>query len=123
MAGKRGFLGKLLSTDGGKPPITDADRDRWLEPEHSAARPSWGEPTSQAPAAPAGVDIVEMSPSSPLGSAGIREGDVITAVNGTSTPTESSLAAALNSLSAGARAEISVTRDDAELTVTVFVPA
>jgi len=125
MAGKRGgFFSKILGEDGSKAPLTDADRDRWLE-----VQPAEGEPPAPAfrpdpghGAAPSGVDITEMSPQSPLGRAGIREGDLITAVNGRSTPTETSLMDALSDLGPGERAEVSVIRDDANVTISVTAP-
>lgn len=125
MAGKRGgFMSRLLKEDGSKRPLTDADRDRWLEPDIRDRGQTWGPPGEGfgPRPQPAGVSIMEMSPESPLGQAGIEEGDKITAVNGRSTPTETSLAEALNSLGPGERAELSVIREDSPMTVTVTAP-
>lgn len=123
MAGKRGgFISRLLKEDGSKPPITDADRERWLAPDFGQARQPWGPPAQGYTPPAAGVHVVEMSADSPLGQAGIEEGDKITAVNGRSTPTETSLAEALSELGPGERAELSVIRDESPITITVTAP-
>ena len=50
---------------------------------------------------PAGVSIAAVTPGGPAAKAGLRPGDVITAVNGTATPDTETLAAVLAGLRPG----------------------
>jgi putative serine protease PepD len=62
--------------------------------------------------APAGVGVVSVTAGGPAAKAGIREGDVITAVNGTATPDAQTLTALLAGLHPGQAAKVSITRPD-----------
>jgi putative serine protease PepD len=57
---------------------------------------------------PAGVIIVSVTPGSPAANAGLQAGEVISAVNGTKTPTSSALADALAGFSPGQKVQLSV---------------
>ena len=61
---------------------------------------------------PAGVGIAVVTPGGPAARAGLRPGDVITAVNGTSTPDTEALAAVLAGLRPGQQVTVSVTKAD-----------
>ena len=65
---------------------------------------------------PAGVSIAAVTPGSPAAKAGLRPGDVITAVNGTATPDTETLAAVLAGLHPGQQVSVSVTRADGSTT-------
>jgi S1-C subfamily serine protease len=59
---------------------------------------------------PAGVGIAAVEPGGPAAKAGLRAGDVITAVSGTATPDTETLAAVLAGLRPGQRVSVSVTK-------------
>jgi putative serine protease PepD len=59
-----------------------------------------------------GVYVGEVTAGTPASKAGIRVGDVITAVNGTPTPTSDDLGSVLAGLRPGQTAKVSVTRQD-----------
>jgi S1-C subfamily serine protease len=61
---------------------------------------------------PAGVGIAAVTPGGPAAKAGLQAGDVITAVNGTATPDNETLAAVLAGLQPGQHVSVSVTRPD-----------
>ena len=65
---------------------------------------------------PAGVSIAAVTPGGPAAKAGLRPGDVITAVNGTATPDTETLAAVLAGLHPGQQVPVSVTRADGSTT-------
>jgi S1-C subfamily serine protease len=65
---------------------------------------------------PAGVSIAAVTPGGPAAKAGLRPGDVITAVNGTATPDTETLAAVLADLHPGQQVSVSVTRADGSTT-------
>jgi putative serine protease PepD len=68
----------------------------------------------------AGAGIVAVTPGGPAAKAGLRPGDVITAVNGTPTPDSETLAGVLAGLQPGQQAKVSVTRaSGSTATVTV----
>jgi putative serine protease PepD len=69
---------------------------------------------------PAGAGVVSVTSSGPAAKAGIRPGDVITAVNGTSTPDSQTLSAVLAGLHPGQAVSVRVTRSDGR-TATVQV--
>jgi S1-C subfamily serine protease len=69
---------------------------------------------------PAGVGIVAVTPDGPTAKAGLRPGDVITAVNGTATPDTEALAVALAGMRPGQQVSLSVTKPDGS-TATVKV--
>ncbi|MFI0352167.1 S1C family serine protease [Actinomadura sp. 9N407] len=62
---------------------------------------------------PAGAEVVEVARNGAAAEAGIRPGDVITAVNDAPTPTEEALTQALATQKAGARAEVTLVREGA----------
>jgi len=68
---------------------------------------------------PAGVVVVAVSPGGPADSAGLREGDVITRVNGQQTPTQGTLTAVLAGLKPGQQVKVTYLRSDASHTATV----
>jgi S1-C subfamily serine protease len=69
---------------------------------------------------PVGAGIVAVTPGGPAAKAGLRAGDVITAVNGTPTPDTETLAGVLAGLQPGQQARVSVTRaNGSTATVTV----
>ena len=73
-------------------------------------------PTGQS----AGAGIVAVTPGGGAAKAGLRPGDVITAVNGTPTPDSETLAGVLADLQPGQQAKVSVTRaNGSTATVTV----
>jgi S1-C subfamily serine protease len=59
---------------------------------------------------PAGVGVVAVTSGGPAAKAGIRAGDIITAVNGTATPDSQTLSAVLANLRPGQVASVRVTR-------------
>jgi S1-C subfamily serine protease len=65
---------------------------------------------------PAGVSIAAVTPGGPAAKAGLRPGDVITAVNGTATPDTETLAAGLAGLHPGQQVSVSVTKADGSTT-------
>ena len=70
--------------------------------------------------APAGVGVVSVTSGGPAAKAGIRSGDVITAVNGTSTPDVQTLTALLANAHPGQSVKVNVTHSDGSAaTVTV----
>ena len=76
-------------------------------PGRRACRPSPG-PT----ASPRASGIAAVTPGGPAAKAGLRPGDVITAVNGTATPDTETLAAVLAGLHPGQQVPVSVTKAD-----------
>jgi S1-C subfamily serine protease len=69
---------------------------------------------------PAGVGIAAVTPGGPAAKAGLQPGDVITAVNGTATPDNETLATVLAGLQPGQQVTLSVTKADGS-TTTVHV--
>jgi S1-C subfamily serine protease len=69
---------------------------------------------------PAGIDVVSVTAGGPAAKAGVRPGDVITAINGTPTPDSQTLSALLAGLRSGQAASVSITRPDGS-TTTVHV--
>jgi len=68
----------------------------------------------------AGAGIVAVTPGGAAATAGLRTGDVITAVNGTPTPDSETLAGVLAGLQPGQRVPVNVTRaNGSTATVTV----
>jgi S1-C subfamily serine protease len=65
---------------------------------------------------PAGVSIAAVTPGGPAAQAGLRPGDVITAVNGMATPDTETLAAVLAGLRPGKQVPVSVTKADGSTT-------
>ena len=65
---------------------------------------------------PAGVSIAAVTPGGPAAKAGLRPGDVITAVSGTATPDTETLAAVLAGQRPGQQVPVSVTRADGSTT-------
>jgi S1-C subfamily serine protease len=65
---------------------------------------------------PAGVSIAAVTPGGPAAKAGLRPGDVITAVDGTATPDTETLAAVLAGLHPGQQVSVSITRADGSTT-------
>ena len=65
---------------------------------------------------PAGVGIAAVTPGGPAAKAGLRAGDVITAVNGTATPDTEALAAVVAGLRPGKQVPVSVTKADGSTT-------
>ena len=61
---------------------------------------------------PAGVGIAELEPNSAAGNAGLKVGDVITAVNGSSTPDLTTLSQVLVSLKPGQQVTVAYTAPD-----------
>ena len=70
--------------------------------------------------AAAGAGVVSVTPGSPAATAGIRPGDVITAIGGTATPDVQALSALLANARPGQSVKVSVTHPDAS-TATVNV--
>jgi len=77
---------------------------------HRAALGVQAETVTGASGEPAGVAIVTVTPDGAAAKAGLRAGDVITAVNGTPTPDSQTLAAVLAGLQPGQQATVNVTR-------------
>jgi S1-C subfamily serine protease len=71
----------------------------------------------------AGVEIAGIGAEGPLAAAGIQEGDVIVAVDGTPVGTESDLMSALGGLMPGRSAVLEVVRGDTHLTTVVVAPS
>jgi S1-C subfamily serine protease len=69
---------------------------------------------------PAGVGIATVTPGGPAAKAGLQQGDVITAVNGTATPDTETLATVLAGLHPGQQVSLSVTKADGS-TITVHL--
>jgi len=69
---------------------------------------------------PAGAGIAAVTPGGPAAKAGLRAGDVITAINGTATPDTETLAAVLAGMRPGQRVSVSITKPDGS-TATVKV--
>src|SRR5215469_8554778 len=65
---------------------------------------------------PGGVSVAAVTPGGPAAKAGLRPGDVITAVNGTATPDTEALAAVLAGLHPGQQVPVSVTKADGSTT-------
>jgi S1-C subfamily serine protease len=63
-----------------------------------------------ADGSPAGVGVVSVTPGGPAAQAGLRAGDIITAVNGTATPDAQTLSAVLANLRPGQTVTVRVTR-------------
>jgi S1-C subfamily serine protease len=61
---------------------------------------------------PTGVGVAAVTGGGPAAKAGIKPGDVITSINGTSTPTTAALAEALAQLKPGDTAKVGLTRAD-----------
>jgi S1-C subfamily serine protease len=61
---------------------------------------------------PIGVGVAAVAAGGPAAKAGIKEGDVITSINGTATPTTAALAVVLARLKPGDTAKVGVTRAD-----------
>lgn len=70
----------------------------------------------------AGVEIAGVGSEGPLAVAGIQEGDVIVAVDGTPVGTEGDLMSALGGLMPGRSAVLEVVRGDQHLTTVVVAP-
>ena len=62
--------------------------------------------------APSGVGIAELEPNSAAGAAGLKVGDVITAVNGTPTPDPTTLSQVLVTLKPGQQVKVDYTSSD-----------
>jgi S1-C subfamily serine protease len=80
------------------------------------------ETVSGANGQPAGVGIVTVTPGGPAAKAGLQAGDVITAVNGTSTPDTETLTSVLATLRPGQHVPVKVTKaggSSATVTVTL----
>lgn len=60
---------------------------------------------------PEGITVASVQPDTPASGAGIQEGDIITAVNGTTVSTAEQLSAVLRSLAPGTDVTITVSRD------------
>jgi S1-C subfamily serine protease len=87
---------------------------------HRAALGVEAQTVSGSNGQPAGVGIVTVTPGSPAAKAGLKAGDVITAVNGTSTPDTETLATVLATLRPGQQVPVKVTNaDGSTATVTV----
>ena len=69
---------------------------------------------------PAGVGVVSVTPGGAAASAGIKAGDVITALNGVATPTADTLTQVLAGLTPGQKVPAKITHDDGS-TATVTV--
>ena len=65
---------------------------------------------------PAGVSIAAVTPGGPAATAGLRPGDVITAVNGAATPDTETLAAVLAGLHPGQQVSLNITKTDGATT-------
>jgi len=100
------IAGQLIST--GK--VTKSSRAALGITAHSAVTAS---------GQPAGVVVVAVSPGGPADSAGLREGDVITEVDGQQTPTPGALTAVLAGLKPGQQVKVTYLRSDASHTATV----
>lgn len=70
----------------------------------------------------AGVEIANVGPGGPLADAGLREGDVIIAVDGVGVDTEEDLMQALGGLMPGHAAVLEVLRGESRMTATVIAP-
>jgi S1-C subfamily serine protease len=60
--------------------------------------------------APAGVGVVKVEPGGPAASAGIAEGDIITAINGTKTPDTQALSIVLATMKPGDKVDVQITK-------------
>jgi serine protease Do len=69
-----------------------------------------------------GVLISEVLPNTPAASAGLKAGDVVTAVNGRGVAAASDLTRELRDAQSGSALELRVTRDRKEITVKITVP-
>lgn len=144
---KKGFLSRFLPPTEYEPSApSDAQVARWLSEDDGPSRrpggfsPPPSRPSSPAPYTPAdypdrwaqdqddrpesiGVEIVNIGSEGPFGQAGLRSGDVITAVNGRPTTTEEMLMRELGSLGPGQSAQLSVQRGGGEITATIVSPS
>ncbi len=75
---------------------------------------------TSAGGAPAGVGVISVTPGGPAAKAGLRSGDVITAVGGTATPDAQTLTALLANARPGQSVKVRLTRQDGS-TATVNV--
>ncbi|MGH7687674.1 MAG: PDZ domain-containing protein [Candidatus Dormibacteria bacterium] len=69
-----------------------------------------------------GVEIANVGPTGPLADAGLREGDIIVAVDGDVVGDEADLAAALGSLAPGRSATLEIVRGNSRITAVVVAP-
>lgn len=69
-----------------------------------------------------GVEIANVGPTGPLADAGLREGDIIVAVDGDAVGDEADLAAALGSLAPGTSAVLEIVRGSSRITAVVVAP-
>lgn len=79
---------------------------------HRAALGVSVETVAGANGQPAGVGIVEVTPGGPADKAGLRAGDVITAINGTATPDTETLSVVLAGMRPGQQASVKITKSD-----------
>jgi S1-C subfamily serine protease len=68
---------------------------------------------------PAGAEVVEVAAGQAAAQAGIRPGDIITALDGTQTPSEDALTQAVATKKAGARTKVTLIRQGARRTLDV----
>lgn len=79
---------------------------------HRAALGVSVETVAGASGQPAGVGIVEVTPGGPADKAGLRSGDVITAIDGTATPDTETLSVVLAGMRPGQQASVKITKSD-----------
>lgn len=85
--------------------------------------PAWSPPSNDyADDDGGGVEIGNIGAGGPLAQAGLMEGDVIVAVDGSAVGTEEDLMAALNRLMPGRSAVLEVVRGSSTLTAVVVAP-
>jgi membrane-associated protease RseP (regulator of RpoE activity) len=75
----------------------------------------------RSPTGGVGAVVVEVTPGSPAESAGIRQGDIILAVNGQGLSSETNLAKRVSAFSPGDKATLLILRQGRQRTVTVTV--